>query len=408
MPPEKPGKRMPAAEGRGVNRPADASLFIGGLFAQLLRRAGVNERTLERLRVALVFALPLIAWLPLLVLTGVNGTLLPGRVGAPFMLDLSAHLRLLVALPLFLFAGVVASARLLPTLQQFTIRGLVPDASRERFEAAITSAFRLGNSAVADVVILILIYSVDTLVVRRNHDAFASTTWLFRALGPGATPTPAATWYAIVSLPIFEFVLLRWYYRLVIWARFLAQVAKLRLRLVPTNPDRMGGLGFLLLGTQAFAVFAMAHGALLAGWLSTRVLVRDMPLTEFKLEIAAVVVFVLCITILPLLFFTVPLMRTKRRGVLEYGALATRYAREFDDKWVRSKDAGEPLVGSADVQSLADMGGSYDLVRSMRNVPVTFEMVLEFAGLTLVPVAPLLLTLMPLSEILNKLVGILF
>jgi hypothetical protein len=72
------------------------------------------------------------------------------------------------------------------------------------------------------------------------------------------------------------------------------------------------------------------------------------------------------------------------------------------------KDAEEPLVGSADIQSLADMGGSYDIVASMRNAPITPQVVLGFAAATLVPVAPLLLTLMPLSEILKQLVGVLF
>ena len=227
--------------------------------------------------------------------------------------------------------------------------------------------------------------------------------------GSGIATHPAGICYAYISLPIFQFVLLRWYFRLYIWARFLGQVSRLKLNLVPTHPDRMGGLGFLSIGTQVFALFAMAHGVLLAGWLSTRVVIGKASLVEFKGEIAAIVVLVLFLTLAPLTVFLRSLTRAKRRGVIEYGALAARYANEFQDKWIASEaHPGEPLVGTADIQSLADMAGSYEIVQTMRSVPITAQMIVGFAAATLVPVAPLLLTLMPLSEILKKLTGILF
>lgn len=404
------GKKPPEAEAHTVI-PDNVLPFTGGLFFQLLRRAGVQDGALLRLRAAAILVLPLLAWLPLLALTATDGKLLPGSVGTPFLLDLAAHIRLLVALPLFLVAGRVAEARLLPTLQQFLTRSLVPEESMEKFNAAVASAFRLGDSIMADLFIIAVIYGLDTLVVWRTYHAVNAATWQASPSVSGATLTPAGIYHAYVSLPLFQFTLLRWYYRLFIWARFLAQVAGLGLKLVPTNPDRLGGLGFLLLGTQAFGVFAVAHGSLLAGWLATRVVIRGTPLTEFQGEIVALVVFVLCITLAPLLVFTRSLILTKRRGILEYGTLAAQYAREFDVKWVHHATdcpESEPLVGSSDIQSLADMGGSYDLVQSMRNVPLTPQMILGFAAVTLVPVTPLLLTQMPLSEILSKLVNILF
>ncbi len=357
---------------------------------------------------AAMFVLPLLAWLPLLFFSTLDGKLLPGSVAKPFLLDLSAHIRLLVALPLFILAARLGEARLLPVLQQFLARRLVPEASGRRFEAAVASAFRLGDSVVADLVIIGIIYFVDTLVVHSLYVASVAT-WYASSAAQGSHPTPAGVCYAYFSLPIFEFVLLRWYFRLFIWARFLAQVSRLKLNLVPTHPDRVGGLGFLVIGTQVFALFAMAHGALLAGWLSTRVIIAKASLPEFKGEIAAVVVFVLCLTLAPLTVFASSLTRAKRRGIIEYGALAASYANEFQDKWiVPETDYKETLVGSADIQSLADMSGSYEIVQTMRGVPITLQMVVTFAAAALLPVAPLLLTQMPLSEILKKLSGILF
>jgi hypothetical protein len=382
--------------------------FSGGLVSRGLQRIGVPDATLERLRVAAIVILPLLAWLPLFVLSTIDGKLLPGSVGTPFLLDLSAHIRLLVALPLFLLAARIGEARLIPTLQQFLARRLVPEALVPRFDAAVASAFRLGDSIVADLAIIGIIYFADTFVVHSRYIATVAS-WYAASETQGSHLTPAGICDAYFSLPIFQFVLLRWYFRLFIWARFLAQVSRLNLNLVPTHPDRVGGLGFLLMGTQAFAAFAMAHGALLAGWLSTRVVIGKASLPAFKAEIVAVVVFVLCLTLLPLTVFAGSLNRAKRRGIIDYGTLAARYANEFAKKWiVPGANCKEPLVGSADIQSLADMAGSYEIVQTMRIVPITLQMIVIFAAATLLPAAPLLLTLMSLSDILKKLTGILF
>jgi hypothetical protein len=48
-----------------------------------------------------------------------------------------------------------------------------------------------------------------------------------------------------------------------------------------------------------------------------------------------------------------------------------RYVRDFDDKWLRGgTSTDEPLLGNADVQSLADLANSFEVVRTMRIVPV--------------------------------------
>ena len=107
--------------------------------------------------------------------------------------------------------------------------------------------------------------------------------------------------------------------------------------------------------------------------------------------------------------FTPQLARAKRQGLRDYGALAERYVREFDAKWLRGgAPADEPFVGSGDIQSLADPGNSYEVVRTMRLVPITKEAVLRLAGAPLLPLVPLLLTMMPLEELVRTLFGILF
>jgi hypothetical protein len=211
-------------------------------------------------------------------------------------------------------------------------------------------------------------------------------------------------WYGYVSLPLFQFLLGRWYFRLGIWARFLWQVSRIDLRVVPTHPDRLGGLGFLSSTFYAFTPLATAHGALLAGWIANRIFHLGATVPDFKVEIAVTLIFLLCVVLGPLLVFAPQLAQAKRTGTREYGMLAQRYVREFDAKWLRGgAPADEPLLGSGDIQSLADLNNSFEVVRTMRLAPVTKEALLQLAAATLAPVTPLALTMMSLEELLKRL-----
>src|SRR6185369_14990346 len=117
----------------------------------------------------------------------------------------------------------------------------------------------------------------------------------------------------------FQFILLRWYFRLFIWTRFLWQVSRIELSLVPTHPDRVGGLGFLTRSVYAFIPIAVAHGALLAGLISNRIFFVGATLLEFKSQIAVLVVFMMGVVFGPLLVFAPQLAQAKRSGDREYG-----------------------------------------------------------------------------------------
>jgi len=194
-----------------------------------------------------------------------------------------------------------------------------------------------------------------------------------------------------------------------IWARFLWQVSRIELSLIPTHPDRLGGLGFLSKTVYAFTILATAHGTLLAGTLANRIFFVGARLPEYKMPIAVMVCFVLCMVLGPPMVFAPQLAKTKRTGLREYGTLAERYVREFDRKWLRGEaPADEPLVGSGDIQSLADLGNSYEVVRTIRILPITKETILQVVFATIAPIVPLALTMMPLEELLKTLAGVLF
>jgi hypothetical protein len=391
-----------------LQEPQDFSLVLGGPLFQLLRRVHLSGDALDLVRQRILI-LSLLAWLPLLVLSALEGQALGGSVAVPFLRDVDVHVRFLVALPLLIVAELVVHQRMRFVVRQFLERNLIPENALPRFEAAIASASRLRNSVLAEVLLIAFVYIVGVLIVWRHYAALATATWYATPTVAGLQLSLSGVWYGYVSLPLFQFLLMRWYFRLFIWARFLRQVSRLDLSLIPTHPDRVGGLGFLTNTVYAFAPVAVAHGALLAGWIANRIFFLGATLPEFKVEIAILVIFLLSVVLGPLLVFAPQLAQAKRTGNREYGTLAERYVREFDAKWLRGgAPADEGLVGSGDIQSLADLGNSFEVVRTMRIAPVTKEAILQLAVATLAPLVPLALTMMSLEDLLKRLVGIVF
>ena len=385
--------------------PYDFSVVLGGPLYQLVRQAHLSGDALQLWHRRIV-VIALIAWLPLLFLSILGGRAWGAAVAVPFLFDVEVHVRFLLTLPLLIVAELVVHQRLRPVVRQFFERDLIPPASRARFDAAVAAAQRLRNSVAAEALLIVLVYVVSVFVWP-HYGSLGVATWQAVPGQGSRLLSPAGSWFAYVSLPLFQFILLRWYFRLFVWTRFLWHVARCRLSLVPTHPDRVAGVGFLSGTVVAFAPLLAAHGALLAGWLASRIFFEGATLPDFKAEIGVMVAFLLLIVLGPLLFFMPQLAEARRVGLREYGALAQRYAREFEDKWLRGGRApAEPLMGSADIQSLADLGNSYELVRSMRVVPVTRDAVLQLAVITVLPVAPLLLTMVSLEELVKRLLQI--
>jgi hypothetical protein len=386
----------------------DFSLVLGGPIFQLLRRSHLTDDALGLLQQRII-VISLFCWLPLLVLSALEGKVLGGGVAVPFLLDLEVHVRFLVAIPLLIAAELVVHRRTRFVVKQFLERNLIPENAMTRFDAAVASVFRLRNSVLAEVLLIAFVYVFGILIIWRHYVVLDAATWYATPSATGSKLSFAGMWYGYASLPIFQFLLCRWYFRIFIWTRFLWQVSRIDLSLVPTHPDRVGGLGFLSEMVYAFVPLLLAHGSLLAGLLGDRIFHLGATLPSFMIEVLVLVIFLMCVVLGPLLVFTPQLADAKRVGLREYGTLAERYVRDFDAKWLRGGAPGdERLIGSGDIQSLADMGNSFEVVRTMRIVPFTKEAILQLAVVTVAPVAPLLLTMMSLEEILKKLLGILF
>jgi hypothetical protein len=391
-----------------VNESSDFSLVLGGPLYQLWRRTRLSGDALQLLRRRIVI-MPLLAWVPLLALSIAEGHAWGGSVSLPFLRDVELHVRLLIALPLLIVAELVVHRRMQPMVGLFLQRGLIPDAARAKFDAAIASAMRLRNSITAEVLLIAFVYVVGVGFIWRTQLALDVTSWFGVTEDGKLRPSLAGWWLGCVSLPLFQVLLLRWYFRFFIWTRFLWQISRIELKFVPTHPDRCGGAGFLAVVSNAFSPLLLAQGAVLAGMMANRIFYAGAKLPDFRLELIGLVAVLVFAILGPLLVLTPQLAAAKRAGLREYGTLAQRYTREFDEKWLRGgAPADEPLIGSADIQSLADLGNSFAVVKEMRLVPFTLQTVLQLAVTTLLPVVPLMLTMIPLEELVVRLLKIVF
>jgi hypothetical protein len=126
-------------------------------------------------------------------------------------------------------AELVVHRRMRILVPQFLQRGLIPDAARPQFDAAFASAMRLRNSITAEVLLIAFVYVVGVGIVWRTQMKLDVESWYLVPRDGQLHASLAGYWMGFVSLPIFQFLLLRWYFRLFVWARFLWQVSRIKL-----------------------------------------------------------------------------------------------------------------------------------------------------------------------------------
>ena len=396
---------MTPAQPGVLEEPPDFSVVLGGPFYQFLRKAHLEQDHLELLRRRLIFFFG-ITWLPLFLLAVIS----PFAGSADrlsFLRDIEVHARFLVGLPALVAAELVVHLRMLPVARRFVERRIILPKDLPRFYRAVKSAFALRNSIPLEIGLFCAVYILG-LWFWNSRFAIGSSVW-YAMPGGRWHLTPAGYWYVFVSIPIAQFILLRWYVRLFIWYRFLWQVSRIPLNLVPTHPDRAGGLGFLGAISYAFGPVLFGQGAMLAGLIASRVLYHGDSLLSFKLQAGGFVVFFVFAIFAPLIMFTPQMARSRREGLADYGLLAERYVQGFQKKWIvdYGSNSGE-LLGTGDIQSLADLGNSYTVVNEMRLVPFGLQDMTRLAVATAAPMVPLLLLVWSPEEVITRIIKFFF
>jgi hypothetical protein len=381
------------------------SLVGGGRSRRVLTRLGLSGPD-GRGVVKQAAVLAAVTWAPLLVLSAVQGLALSPSLRVPFLEDLLVHVRFLVALPLVVLAQAVIDRWGGKALQHILTSGLVKAEHAPQVEAAVRMVTALRESALFEVAILLLAYARSIVMLVSGRWELI-TSW--RLLPLSGAPSAAEWWFLVVSLPLFNFLLYRWLWGFLIWALFLWRLSSVPLQLLPTHPDRAGGLAFLGDIQMRFAVGVAALSALLAAFIGERALAQGVPVAQAQGMLIGFVIVVPIIVLAPLGVFAPALTACRTQGLLDYAELGHGYTEAFAGKWMGEKPPeGEPLLGTSDIQSLADLANSFEVIRKMAVVPFDLTVLIVVLGAAIVPLLPLVFAVVPLADLLKRVAGALF
>jgi|SRR5215813_10786438 len=370
----------------------------GGPLYELQRRLGlIHEHALRTVPRAAVFVG--LAWGVPLALSLVQGHALGPLEARPFLLDLGVGARFLVAVGLFVLMEQQVEEILRTTLVQFVRAPLIAPDSVAAAAAAVTRALKQRDSLIAEVICLAIaaVISIYSFLSVTN----ASTSWAVATSADGTAPTLAAWWCLFISSPIFWFLLLRELWRHLIWSILLRRIAALRLRLVSTHPDGMGGLGFVGLYPNAYGTFILAISCVLGAALAYDLMAGQLPANKYAVTMGAWLVIVLALFVYPLFAFYKPLARLKAETMNACGAQATRYNRAIERKLLgRNMAAPEESEGAGD-PDVADPTKQFDATRKLSVFLIHRSALVPVSAAALLPLAAAGLTQLPYKDLLS-------
>jgi hypothetical protein len=363
-----------------------------------LARVAVLSRDGARLA-RLGVILGLVCWVPLAVLSALQGVLTSGAT-VPFYGSLGTHARFLVAVPLFFVAEVWFDVRSGEVLRELVRSRIIPVAETSHFVKVARRAIALVDSWVVEAALIVLAGVLLVSQVRWDLPV-AVPTWRNPSGAPGGL-TWAGWWYTLVSMPIFQFLVWRWCWRLLVWWWILWRISRMNLHLVPTHPDRAAGLGGLGVTHVNLSPLIFGLSAMLVASYAETVLFGGAKLEGLVIPLVLIVVESAVLVLAPLTLFAPKLFSVKQHGLMKYGQLASAYTQAFEAKWIKGGAANEELLGTADLQSLADLGNSFEVVENMRIVPFSKDHALLLALAAALPMLPLLLIVLPLNELIVR------
>jgi hypothetical protein len=374
----------------------DFSLLEGGPLRRLVTKLGLPQGRSGARWTGL--ALAVLTWLPLCVLAALDGQLTSGST-IPFLPSLGTHARLLVTVPMFFLAEPMFEMRVAQAIRLMASARLVAEPDLPRLDRALQQAGRWRDSWLVEAAAAVLAAFLVWSGIRTDLPT-GLATW--RATADGHLTAPG-WWYGVVSIPLFQFLFWRWVARLLIWWWLLWRLSRLPLQLVATHADGAGGLGGLGVAQVTLTPIVFGCSAMLVATFVEVLLYGGVTLQGVMLQLAAIVVGSIVVMWVPLLVFMPRLFELRQQGLLEYGALSERYARAFDVKWLRGgAPPDEPLLGSADIQSLADLANAFGVIRNMRLTPLSLSQALVFAAAAALPMVPLILFVVPLDELIVR------
>ncbi len=371
--------------------------LLGGPLHRLGRRLGLVRQ--ETNTFALGLALGLLSWSILWALASIRGA-------SDMLFSLSAiavDVRLLVVIPLFFLCESSLDPRFRDFVRTIVRSEVVPSHALPALESEIARTIRWKDAWLPEAMCLLAAVLLSLFAAQLHLSGKTA------ALDPARTLSDVplyGLWYWIVCLPLFRFLMFRWIWRIALWCRFLWRLSKLDLHLVPIHPDGAAGLGYLEVVQTHFTALVLAISIVVSASFAEEITSGKTVFEVIYPAFALTLIAELALIFLPPCVFAFRLRACQEKGLSEFMVFAARYVNDFEKKWLNAAAVpAEPLLGTADLQSLADLSNSAGIVRTMRWVPVSTRLLIAVVIAALAPMLPLFLFKYPIAELVQRLVS---
>jgi hypothetical protein len=313
-------------------------------------------------RIAILIA---IGWLPLLLITALtNPTALHS-----LLIDGRVHVRALISIPALLVGELMIQNQISEAYSYLRQGDFLDDADLSYMEDLTASIGRLANAAIPQLVVFVLV--ILRIVV--GFDTLADTAPWFGERTSAGLHFTAAGWYtALVSMPLWVFLLGMTFWGWLLWVYFVFQLSRRKLRLVASHPDKQGGLGFLGLSASGFAPIAFALCFSIAATWRHEIVHHGAHLMDFKFHAIVLAVCIAVIAAGPLIFFVPRLTALRRSGILDYGVLGQFHSTRYHQAWIRMRGQQDTKTLLApENNTILNFGKTYDNVGDIQVFPAT-------------------------------------
>ena len=381
------------------------SLTDNGFITRVLRNFKLDQK-----RVLLGFIAICLTWLPLVILCAIDGKLFSGT-GLPFVKDIAIQGRILIGIPMLLLIKPFVYSRI-PRVLKYISEVLIAPEDRDQFiSGALRKTKKNTDSGWSEIFIFLLvtIFAIGpTGQITSFISQHQSASWLFDENNGNNVLSMAGNYAQYISKPVFQFLLLRWLLRYLIWIALIFRISKMDLNLKPTHPDGSGGISMIFLAQRNFILFFIVCGMVIATVMINLLNDKMVTFEAIQIEILGYIIFSIFLILFPLLFFSRKLIRTKYEGQLELSRAATNLSKKYEEQWVKPMGNEKRIAeDTVDPSMQVDYSGVYILLQELRIIPVRFGDIGIMAVSLFIPFIPIFFIQFSVVEILQKLIGLL-
>lgn len=353
--------------------------------------------------------LPLvICWLPLAVMTLIQGNFWTGNLRDSFITNFDSQVRFLICLPILIFSEELISKRLGLILKQFKSSGFIKKKDHGVYDHILARAGRFLYSKWTLLLLIVICYIQVFGVLLFESEYTSVLTWQVAQVDGTLELNAAGWWNALISRPIVFFLFLNWLFRIMVWGWILRRIAQLDLMLYPIHPDLVGGLGFVGYALRFFSPIAFAFSATIAGNMADFILIEGLDLKTLALPGLTYLVLITLLFTLPLFSFTGKLVEWRERSVFENYDFALGMYRELRKKLLKGFEA----VDENDLQkpyysAVSDLNAVLENSLNMKFTPFTFKDLIPLWSMTFLPFVAVILIEVPIGDLFKLIISLL-